>query len=49
MKEAKVKGVIEEYEAQFKGHIGAWKFPDVASMARQIDIILGISKEDFKK
>lgn len=49
MKEAKVKGIIEEFEAQFKGHIGAWRMPDARSMARQIDEILGISPKDFKK
>ena len=49
MKEARVDALVKEWEQQFKGHIGAWKMPDSRIIARQIDEIMNLRPEDYKK
>lgn len=48
MKEAKVKAIMDEVQQTYQGTKTVWRIHDAASIARQIDEIMEIGKENFK-
>lgn len=45
----KVTAIMNEVEQFYKGSLNQWNYHDKKSIAAQIDEIMGIGKEDFKK
>lgn len=49
LKEAKVKAIMDEVEQTYKGTKTVWRIHDAREIAAQIDDIMEIGREDFKK